>query len=285
MGYYDQMQDDLDPSKTVLDIIWDLIPGEGHQVARGIAGRFLFSDSAVEKKVSSLSGGEKARLILARMVLLGPNFLVMDEPTNHLDIASREVVEGALDEFDGTLLTVSHDRYFLDREVNQIWEISGGQVHIFKGNYSEYLREKERGGRGQSATLAPSHRPRPAAARELAGEAARPKPQHPGGQAGGDDKAEREKQRREEKARLKKVGELKKRMDEIQRDIEKLEAEKKEIEDAFLDPDLARQPERIKDLSQRQKTTADSLDARYFKWQELEDRMKGIQEGNDTSFE
>jgi hypothetical protein len=74
-------------------------------------------------------------------------------------------------------------------------------------------------------------------------------------------------------------------MDEIQRDIEKLEAEKKEIEDAFLDPDLARQPERIKDLSQRQKTTADSLDARYFKWQELEDRMKGIQEGNDTSFE
>jgi ATP-binding cassette subfamily F protein 3 len=120
LGYYDQFQSDLSPKASVMEEIWSLLPGEGQQSIRGIGGRFLFSGDDIDKKISSLSGGEKARLLLAKLMIKGPNFLVMDEPTNHLDILSREVVEEALDDFEGTLLVVSHDRYFLDRECDQI---------------------------------------------------------------------------------------------------------------------------------------------------------------------
>ena len=143
LGYYDQLQSSLTPTHTAMEEIWSLLPGEGQQTIRGLGGRFLFSGSDIDKKVSLLSGGEKARLMLCKLMIEGPNFLVMDEPTNHLDIQSREVVEEALDEFEGTLLVVSHDRYFLDREVTQIWEIDNGEIVRWDGNYSAYLEQKK----------------------------------------------------------------------------------------------------------------------------------------------
>jgi ATP-binding cassette subfamily F protein 3 len=201
----------------------------------------------------------------------------LDEPTNHLDIESREVVEGALDEFEGSLLTVSHDRYFLDREVNQIWEISGGEVHIFKGNYSEYLAEKERGGKGATATVFVAGEQNKANQERERVEAADQKKDSDSAVDKQKRIEDREAAKRELKNRQRKVSELKKRMDQIQKEIEKLETEKKSIEDEFLNPELVKQPERMKELSSKQKETADSLDARYFKWQELEDRLKAIQ--------
>ena len=143
LGYYDQLQSSLKPGNTAMEEIWGLLPGEGQQTIRGLGGRFLFSGSDIDKKVSSLSGGEKARLMLCKLMIEGPNFMVMDEPTNHLDIQSREVVEEALDDFEGTLLVVSHDRYFLDREVTQIWEIDNGEIVRWEGNYSSYLEAEE----------------------------------------------------------------------------------------------------------------------------------------------
>ncbi len=172
-AYYAQGHDQLDLSRTALETILDAHPME-EQSARTLLGRFLFSEDDVFKQVAALSGGERSRLALAKLTLARANFLILDEPTNHLDIQAREALEGVLDDYDGTLLIVSHDRFFIDRLATQVWAIGADHrllPHL--GNYTDYVRSS--GGRGERdkregrkeeprAQDAPQAAPSPAAA-------------------------------------------------------------------------------------------------------------------------
>ncbi|MDU1020937.1 MAG: ABC-F family ATP-binding cassette domain-containing protein, partial [Lactobacillus paragasseri] len=142
IGYYDQELQSLDPSKTVLDTIWDRHKTMPEKDVRSILASFLFTAEDIDKTVGQLSGGQKARLTLTVLSLEKDNFLLMDEPTNHLDIEAKEVLEEALDNFDGTLLFVSHDRYFINELANKIISVRDGHAKIYNGNYSYYLDEK-----------------------------------------------------------------------------------------------------------------------------------------------
>jgi ATP-binding cassette subfamily F protein 3 len=143
VGYLAQAvgDDGLDSKRTILDEILDVenLPLEK---ARGFLGRFLFSGDEVFKPIGDLSGGERMRVALAKLTLTKPNFLVLDEPTTHLDIASQEVLQEVLSEFDGTILFVSHDRYLIEALATQVWAIEGGTLHVHRGRYSEYVAER-----------------------------------------------------------------------------------------------------------------------------------------------
>ena len=142
-GYYDQAQTDLDPSKTVIDEVWDRYPGMTQTQVRSALAQFLFKGDDVFKNVGKLSGGEKARVSLLKLMLSKANMLLLDEPTNHLDIHSREALENALASYGGTLLIVSHDRYLINKLADRIvWLGKTGTVNI-DGNYDRYIELKE----------------------------------------------------------------------------------------------------------------------------------------------
>lgn len=143
VGYYDQEQKNLNSSKTVLNEVWDEHPLMTEESVRTFLGSFLFTGEDVEKSISSLSGGERARVSLAKLALNGDNFLVLDEPTNHLDIDSKEVLENALIDFHGALLFVSHDRYFINRLASKVLEIGPDGTVLYLGDYDYYLHKKE----------------------------------------------------------------------------------------------------------------------------------------------
>src|SRR4030095_9589200 len=138
--YYAQHQvDSLDPTRTVLEEIEAVAPEATHTRLRTILGAFLFSGDAVDKRVAVLSGGEKARLALAKMLVRPAALLCMDEPTNHLDLASKEVLEEALTGFTGTIVFISHDRYYINRIGTRVVEVQGGRLTDYIGNYDDYL--------------------------------------------------------------------------------------------------------------------------------------------------
>ena len=142
VGYYDQTQSKLTPSNTVLDELWNDFRLTPEVEIRNRLGAFLFSGDDVKKSVAMLSGGEKARLLLAKLSMENNNFLILDEPTNHLDIDSKEVLENALIDFDGTLLFVSHDRYFINRVATQVLELSENGSTLYLGDYDYYVEKK-----------------------------------------------------------------------------------------------------------------------------------------------
>lgn len=142
VGYYDQTQSALTHTNTVLDELWNAFPTTPEVEIRNRLGAFIFSGDDVKKSVSMLSGGEKARLLLAKLSMENNNFLILDEPTNHLDIDSKEVLENALIDFDGTLLFVSHDRYFINRVATKVLEISETGSTLYLGDYDYYLEKK-----------------------------------------------------------------------------------------------------------------------------------------------
>ncbi|EMC19241.1 ABC transporter ATP-binding protein [Streptococcus mutans] len=142
VGYYDQTQSNLTASNTVLEELWSAFPRTAEVDIRNRLGAFLFSGDDVKKSVAMLSGGERARLLLAKLSMENNNFLILDEPTNHLDIDSKEVLETALIDFDGTLLFVSHDRYFINRVATKVLEISQNGSTLYLGDYDYYLEKK-----------------------------------------------------------------------------------------------------------------------------------------------
>ena len=142
VGYYDQTQSKLTPSNTVLDELWNDFKLTPEVEIRNRLGAFLFSGDDVKKSVGMLSGGEKARLLLAKLSMGNNNFLILDEPTNHLDIDSKEVLENALIDFDGTLLFVSHDRYFINRVATHVLELSENGSILYLGDYDYYVDKK-----------------------------------------------------------------------------------------------------------------------------------------------
>jgi len=153
IGYFSQSYERLEPQQTLLEN-FVIEYGFTEEHTRSMLGGMLFHGDDVFKKIGELSGGQKARLVLLKLVLDGANCLVLDEPTNHLDIMARETVEAALEAFDGTVLVVSHDRYFVNEVANRIWEIENRQVKDYKGNYDFYLEEKEKITQAQAAAKA-----------------------------------------------------------------------------------------------------------------------------------
>jgi len=143
-GYFSQNQlETLAPNATVFDTLHNTRPDMKQTDIRGLLGRFLFTGDQVFKKVSTLSGGEKSKLALAKLMLTGPNTLFLDEPTNHMDIPAKEVLEGAFQQYEGSILCISHDRYFIQQLATDIWEIYQGQLLMYPGGYEYYLQKRD----------------------------------------------------------------------------------------------------------------------------------------------
>ncbi len=159
IGYYDQIQEGLDPHKTAIQELWDAYPKKTETEIRCAMAAFLFPGDEVFKPIGVMSGGERARLLLLKLMLAGDNFLLLDEPTNHLDITSREALEEALEGYDGTILAVSHDRYFINRMANRVFQLTGHTVTEAGNNYDAYLA-------AQQAAVMPVAAEKPKASKE-----------------------------------------------------------------------------------------------------------------------
>ena len=142
LGYYDQELEELDEASTVLEEVWNDNDRLTHTEIRNVLAQFLFTGDDVYKTVGVLSGGEKSRVALAKLMLSGANLLLLDEPTNHLDINSREALEEALLSYDGTIIAVSHDRYFMRKLASRVIEMSNGGIEDYRGGYSFYLEHR-----------------------------------------------------------------------------------------------------------------------------------------------
>jgi ATP-binding cassette subfamily F protein 3 len=165
---------ELNPERRMLDDLGDAAPRSTQTELRSLLGCFLFSEDEVFKKIGVLSGGERNRYALARMLLAPSNFLLLDEPTNHLDMQAKDVLLDALRRYTGTVVFVSHDRYFIDNLADRIFEIEDGHVHVFPGNYEDYLWRKQ-GGPEQAAARMAAHTPEPEAAEPAGDHAEEPK--------------------------------------------------------------------------------------------------------------
>jgi ATP-binding cassette subfamily F protein 3 len=218
----------LDPGRTILDTLWDLVPDRGEAYVRGVAGSFLFSGDDVEKPIGVLSGGERARVALARILLLPANLLLLDEPTNHLDLESSEALIEALSGFEGTMLFVSHNRSFLNRLATRTWEVKAGGIVDTPGNLDDWLYHQRQLAAGAAPPPArPGRRPGSGTAGE------------PGPAEGPADPASR--RRAEAEARNQRYRREKPIRDEIarlERRIEELEQAKGAAEAALADPAL-----------------------------------------------
>ena len=244
IGYYDQELQSLDTSKTVLDTIWDRHKTMPEKDVRSILASFLFTAEDIDKTVGQLSGGQKARLTLTVLSLEKDNFLLMDEPTNHLDIEAKEVLEQALDTYDGTLLFVSHDRYFINELANKIISVRDGHAKIYNGNYSYYLDEKAK---------------QAAAVQEAEDE------QTESTTSANQNKGKLSYQ--EQKARDSQKRKLERAVSEAEARIEKLEAEEQEIQTEMANPDIAASFEKLGPLQEKLSTVQEQLDQANSDWE------------------
>jgi ATP-binding cassette subfamily F protein 3 len=258
-GYFAQHQaEELNPANTVLDEMKTAGTRDSETRLRTILGCFLFTDDDVFKKVSVLSGGEKSRLALAKMLLNPGNFLIFDEPTNHLDMQSKGILQQALRQFAGTLIIVSHDRDFLDPIVDKTLEIQPGYLKTWLGNISYYLDKKSD--------------------QEAEEEASKPVPE-------ADRTISRKEQRRIEAERRnalsKKLKPLKKRIKDIEKSIDKLETRQAEIETEMADTAFYDDAERVKEVSlEYEKTKTDIADLLH-KWEEIAGRIEYVEANYD----
>jgi ATP-binding cassette subfamily F protein 3 len=292
--YYAQHQlDALDSTRTVLEELEAVAPESTHTRLRTILGAFLFSGDSVDKKVAVLSGGEKARLALARMLVRPAALLCLDEPTNHLDLASREVLESALAEFPGTIVFISHDRYFINRIATVVVEVARGQLTPYPGSYDDFVESKER---GVVPSVARAREPRPAPgppeAKVVRERAAAPAPAR-GGRDGAramDDRSPRETMphvapaasRAVEQAaaerpvvRLVKkkpsteVKDLRRRVEEVERRIHGLEARMAELGAALSDPRIYLNGDRVRAVSSERRTAEEEMAGLMREWEAL----------------
>src|SRR5262249_602619 len=155
---------ELDPAAKMIDDLGAVAPRASNTQLRTILGSFLFSEDDVFKRIGVLSGGERNRYALARMLMMPSNFLLLDEPTNHLDMRAKDVLLTALEEYNGTVVFVSHDRYFIDKLATRVFEVEDGKVHVFPGNYEDYLWRKSGGADRPGVVTEPANDHRPAVA-------------------------------------------------------------------------------------------------------------------------
>ena len=238
IGYYDQHQSTLHADKTVLDEIWDRFPQMEQSNVRGALGMFLFTGDDVFKPIHTLSGGEKGRVALTALMLRKDNLLLLDEPTNHLDMDSREVLEDALADFGGTIITVSHDRYFINRIANRIIEMQPDGVTEYIGNYDDYIERKNR----------------PVAVEAEAGKT----------------KTELEKEKRREKLSRQALRQLKIRAQEAEKAVGVKEAEIAELEAQMADPSLYSDAQKSADVQRAYQKAQQALQTLYEQWEAAE---------------
>ena len=250
IGYYDQEHHVLHSEKTLFEEISDDYPYLNNTQIRNVLAAFLFTGEDVFKRISDLSGGERGRVSLAKLVLSNANFLILDEPTNHLDIMSKEILEDALNGYEGTILYVSHDRYFINRTAHRILDLTEGQFVSYVGNYDYYLEKHDT---VMAAIEASS--PQSADADNTAATKA----------AASEVKLDWKAQK-EEQARLrKKENDLKK----CEEKIAELEARISEIDTEMSDPAIGTQVAKLQELTKEQTTCQEQLEKLYEQWEEL----------------
>ena len=243
IGYYDQEHHVLHMEKTVFEEISDDYPNLTNTEIRNLLAAFLFTGDDVFKPISALSGGERGRVSLAKLMLSEANFLILDEPTNHLDIISKEILEDALNNYEGTVLYVSHDRYFINRTATRILELTNHRLVNYIGNYDYYLEKKEE----LTSVYAP--------------EIQEDKPLEKVSSTKQDWR-----QKKEEQARIRKrENDLKK----TEKAIEDLESRDKEIDEELAKPEIATDPSKCIPLSTEKAEIAGKLEELYEKWEEL----------------
>lgn len=248
IGFYDQDQSGLNPNHTVLEEVWNAFPHLEEARIRTVLGNFLFSGEDVFKKISALSGGEKARVSLAKLMLLNANVLILDEPTNHLDLFSKEVLEASLIDYEGTLLFISHDRYFLNKMAERVLELSRDGITGYLGNYDDYMEKKQE--------LA-----------ELQAESEQEKPTNGGRQQPVEPQNDYEADKiakREERTRRRKLEQLEQEIAKAEQEISDLEAELAQPE-IFNDYVLVQQ--KNNDLEQK-KVHLEQLYEQWAEWME-----------------
>ena len=249
VGYYDQTQSNLTRTNTVLDELWNDFSTTPEVEIRNRLGAFLFSGDDVKKSVSMLSGGERARLLLAKLSMQNNNFLILDEPTNHLDIDSKEVLEDALIDFDGTLLFVSHDRYFINRVATKVLEISEEGSTLYLGDYDYYLEKK--------AELEELARMKEEEAQEKTTVVVEKAPAN-------DYQAQ--------KANQKELRKLTRRITEIENQLEEIEAREEEINQPMLATNEASE---LIDLQKELDELTEQQETLMLEWEELSEKVEG----------
>lgn len=241
IGYYDQEHHVLHSEKTLFEEISDDYPYLTNTEIRNVLAAFLFTGDDVFKRVCDLSGGEKGRVSLAKLMLSNANFLILDEPTNHLDIMSKEILEDAINRYEGTVLYVSHDRYFINRTASRILELTGRTFVNYIGNYDYYLEKKDI----LSVSL--------------------PAAQQTASTADSESKADWKQQKEEQARQRKRENDLKK----CEERIEKLETRKQELEAEMAKPDVATNVVRLQEISKEQEGIETELSELYEMWETL----------------
>ena len=246
IGYYDQEHHVLHAEKTIFEEISDTYPTLTETQIRNMLAAFLFTGDDVFKVISSLSGGERGRVSLAKLMLSEANFLILDEPTNHLDIASKEILEEALNSYTGTVLYVSHDRYFINKTATRILDLTNQSVVNYIGDYDYYLEKKEE--------LTEKYAPTAQEATEEVNE-----------ETPSEGKLTWQQQKEEQARKRKQENELKK----VEKRIEELETRDKEIDDTLVLPDVCTNVGRCAELSREKDKIQAELEELYEKWEEL----------------
>lgn len=266
IGYYDQEHHVLHPEKTLFDEISDDYPSLTNTEIRNTLAAFLFTGEEVFKEIKTLSGGERGRISLAKLMLSEANFLILDEPTNHLDILSKEILEDALNAYTGTVLYVSHDRYFINRTAGRILDLNRRVLTSYLGNYDYYLEKKEEQLARIDAgnTSAPSGSPRKTAAanRSVSSEA----------DLSGKDNAAGKDTRQDWKARKEQQAAIRKRENDLKKceeQIQSLETRSQEIDTLMCAPDICTDVARLQELNQEKTALEQKLEDLYAKWEEL----------------
>ncbi|MEG0985779.1 MAG: ABC-F family ATP-binding cassette domain-containing protein [Clostridia bacterium] len=239
VGYYDQQQEGLHPEKTVMAEVWDDFPRMEPDRVRSVLALFLLTGDDVFQPIGTLSGGEKGRVALTKLMLKKDNLLLLDEPTNHLDMDSREVLEHALDEFPGTILTVSHDRYFINRVCDRVVEMSPNAVQEFIGNYDDYVQKKRRLALGEGDE-------------EM---------------AEGKTRTELDKEKRREKQRKASEEARAKQLQAIEKQIEDTEGEIARLEALMADPETYQDRQNADDIARKHRAQQQQLPELYAQWE------------------
>ena len=239
LGYYDQHQAGLNESKTVLDEVWDRFPRMEQYEVRGALGLFLFTGDDVFAPVNTLSGGEKGRVALTELMLRKDNVLLLDEPTNHLDMDSREVLEDALSGFPGTIIAVSHDRYFINRFADRVWVLDGQEIKEYLGNYDSYFAKVSRD-------------------------------QEPDGNGPQQTRTALEKEKRKSREEEKRIREQRDRLKALELEIARAEEKAGRMEKELADPETWKDPDAAAETTRRYNALKAEIDKLYEQYDELE---------------
>ena len=239
IGYYDQHQAGLNEQKTVLDEVWDRFPRMEQYEVRGALGMFLFTGDDVFAPVHTLSGGEKGRVALTELMLRKDNVLLLDEPTNHLDMDSREVLEEALADYPGTILAVSHDRYFINRFAEKVFVLEEEGIREYLGNYDSYFAKISRDA-------------------------------EPDGETAGMTRTALDKEKKRSREEQQRLKERKERLKQAEEAVAKAEREAGELEKALADPDTYRDPEAAAEKTRQYHLLKEEINRLYGEWEALE---------------